>query len=670
MKGSDDGFVREYWWFYVEELASLGKSGLFQSPPTSPNLYTTQSSTDEDADRRVAKVLAEKGKWSPFGCLDRDRLEETHMAGKLEMAVSAHSGQRLWLANLERMEMTPMYWKGGSIVALRRAIWLVIPDEDSHEGIPCPVNWEAVFEPIIRDNWDWLDSRSELNNSLPLEKCVQLSGPLNGYSLQMKRGIRSMATLIPPIATPASLMKGILPASPPRPIKLLRGYPAYYGAVVTAINNPATITHPPPTSMTPEPKPLEIPPSPYDIIASIKPKPIKHVIFVVHGIGQKLADKVGYGFVASVNSLRRFVLSYSSTMNFDLEDVFILPIQWRADLDMGSGYFPQADGQSSGAVEFDSLMSAITLPSVPAIRTLATDVTMDILLYMTPRHFNRIVDACVKEIRRVHALFLKWNPDSISITKYSLIGHSLGSALVSDLIGIGLDRETVSPDALTLCTDGVTERLGFEVENFFSLGSPLSLFWLLKHIKPVACTRRDNLEESIARFETEVGVATESPPKLGFFACRQLFNLFMPYDPVAYRMEPLIVPPNERKDIINPVPVQYCKGGMTGLKIGVAESLTKTKQEMIDVVSRSLPQWFMERIGSPDMSAFTSPEAIPPTPTLCLKLLNSFNDNSRVDYCLQDSIMENSYLSSVSSHFSYWSDQDVANFLLTQLLKH
>jgi hypothetical protein len=290
---------------------------------------------------------------------------------------------------------------------------------------------------------------------------------------------------------------------------------------------------------------------------------------------------------------------------------------------------------------------------------------MDVLLYMTPRHFNRIIEACVKELRRAYALFVKWNPESARNTKISIIGHSLGSALMADILGINLEREQTSTEEVLAGLESAEGRLGFPVENFFCFGSPLPLFMMLRHVKPIACARNPDLPALITDAkESFASYQAETHPKMGFLACRQLYNLFMPYDPVAYRLEPLIVPPAERRPILEPVSVPYYKGGLKGFKIGMTESLTRTKQDVLEAMNRSLPQWFKEKIGTADAAMpIEAPE------TEAERLLKAFNYSGRLDYVLQDSVLESAYLSSVSSHFSYWSDQDVAAFLLSQLYK-
>ncbi|KAG7248803.1 hypothetical protein CRUP_028755, partial [Coryphaenoides rupestris] len=73
--------------------------------------------------------------------------------------------------------------------------------------------------------------------------------------------------------------------------------------------------------------------------------------------------------------------------------------------------------------------------------------------------------------------------------------------------------------------------LKFKVENFFCMGSPLAVFLALRGIRPgIQGTQDHILPKSI---------------------CQRLFNIFHPTDPVAYRLEPLVL-----KHYSNVAPVQ------------------------------------------------------------------------------------------------------------------
>lgn len=70
-----------------------------------------------------------------------------------------------------------------------------------------------------------------------------------------------------------------------------------------------------------------------------------------------------------------------------------------------------------------------------------------------------------------------------------------------------------------------------------------------------------------------------------------------------------------------------------------------------------------------------SPRKSPPVPLPTVnysagaKKLKMLNVTGRVDYCLQEGLLENPYLSAFSAHMQYWQDLDVAAFLIKQIYK-
>jgi hypothetical protein len=75
------------------------------------------------------------------------------------------------------------------------------------------------------------------------------------------------------------------------------------------------------------------------------------------------------------------------------------------------------------------------------------------------------------------------------------------------------------------------QKLFFEVDNFIMIGSPTGLFCALRGINPSQHAPLGSL--AAGRLDP-----TAAPGCLP--VCRRLYNVFHPYDPVAYRMEPLV----------------------------------------------------------------------------------------------------------------------------------
>jgi hypothetical protein len=178
---------------------------------------------------------------------------------------------------------------------------------------------------------------------------------------------------------------------------------------------------------------------------------------------------------------------------------------------------------------------------------------MDVLLYQSGycEHISNIV---IKECNRILQLYQKQNPSFKG--SVSLIGHSLGSAILFDILcnqpastkqNRKKDMAQESGDAAPKNTK--ENGFDFECEEFFCLGSPIALFQMLKGKTIGGFTaldprnRKNGLDVEIDLDLPAPGhgmgdnTAIISAPK-----CRDIYNIFHPSDPVSYRVEPLISP--------------------------------------------------------------------------------------------------------------------------------
>ena len=302
---------------------------------------------------------------------------------------------------------------------------------------------------------------------------------------------------------------------------------------------------------------------------------IEHLIFVTHGIGQRLGLRTeSINFVHDVNTLRKTLKAvYASSadlqaLNNEIDKlpkncrIQVLPICWRHKLD-----FPKQSLRHNrkehdlGDAEFEEddeypNLEDITVEGIPVVRNLLTDLALDILLYQSPAYKDHIARIVRQECNRIYKLFKERNPGFKG--KISMIGHSLGSAIMFDMLCHQRDHQTHvrRQSSLRRRRDEPGSQLDFEVEDFYSLGSPIALFQMLKGRTIVARHSPGGLPSetpagdiaadpfdstSLAASKmakppsfTEV---TNSSPK-----CNQLFNIFHPTDPIAYRLEPLISP--------------------------------------------------------------------------------------------------------------------------------
>lgn len=94
----------------------------------------------------------------------------------------------------------------------------------------------------------------------------------------------------------------------------------------------------------------------------------------------------------------------------------VLPIQWRKKLNLRT----------------DHGIETITQPSMPGVFKNITNLTVDLLWYFTPEFRQAIVDVLTDElnktVNKIRQFFPKFDG------KISIVGHSLGSILMWDIL--------------------------------------------------------------------------------------------------------------------------------------------------------------------------------------------------------------------------------------------
>ncbi|OGM39550.1 DDHD domain protein [Aspergillus bombycis] len=214
--------------------------------------------------------------------------------------------------------------------------------------------------------------------------------------------------------------------------------------------------------------------------------------------------------------------------------------------------------------------------------------------------------------------------------------------------------------------------------------------------------------------------------------CEQLYNIFHPSDPISYRIEPLISPamsslrpqplPSVKKSlwaasgqslsIIGSRVGQSVGSLWTNFTTGVASSLLNRSlglnaedipqpnsaiqsqpsfntdanlanrldrhPTLIDSDLETLYEGFQKIKGAPGKNA-PAPASDDATEhqgnEIRMKRLRtedakvrSLNSNGRVDYSIQEGAFDISMIASIASHLTYWADEDVNHFMLSQML--
>ncbi|KAI3931823.1 hypothetical protein MKW98_012233 [Papaver atlanticum] len=524
--------------------------------------------------------------------------------------------------------------------------------------------------------------------------------------------------------------------------------------------------------------------------------PVRHLVFMVHGIGQRLekanlVDDVG-DFRAITANLAEHHLS---AHQLDTQRVLFIPCQWRKGLKL--------DGEN--AVE------KVTLEGVRGLRFMLSATVHDVLYYMSPIYCQEIINSVSNQLNRLYLKFIKRNPGYDG--KVSIYAHSLGSVLSYDILchqenlssqfpvdfmykERGGNKESClgeidssphcrssqtprepshtlsqhsaeseqpsgkssvededrvldqgSSDALPLednslgnststgigVLDGVLENLAentsasadtteegktinmlteevltlkariaeleshhggegnkevdnegsyqsssqklpseqgnmtqnytpqikytkleFKVDTFFAVGSPLGFFLSLRNV-------RIGIGRGLEYWQD--GKIIEEMP-----ACRQMVNIFHPFDPVAYRVEPLVC-----KEYFNkrPVLIPYHKGGKR-LHIGFQE-FTEDLAHRSQVLAGHLNAFRVKVLSICSKKAVTEDSTEDDEETkersygsLMMETLTG-SENGRIDHMLQDKTFQHQYISAIGSHTNYWRDEDTALFILNHL---
>ncbi|XP_060684419.1 phospholipase DDHD1b isoform X1 [Hemiscyllium ocellatum] len=459
-----------------------------------------------------------------------------------------------------------------------------------------------------------------------------------------------------------------------------------------------------------------------------KPPLPTHIVFVVHGIGQKMDQGRIIKNTGMMREAARKVEEKHFPYATNLEYVEFLPVEWRSKLCL--------DGDT---------VESITPDKVRGLRDMLNSSAMDIMYYTSPLYRDEIVKGLQQELNRLYALFCSRNPDfEIQGGKVSIVAHSLGCVITYDIMTGWYpvrfyDKMVQEEEEMTENSMSFEERelldeilktkerlkklehqllqvkasepfrlpaLKFKVENFFCMGSPLAVFLALRGIRPQHTGNQDHiLPKSI---------------------CGRLYNIFHPTDPVAYRLEPLILkhysniaplqihwyntPVLTKYDDIRPT---YIKPAKESMSPSMPPSATTSHTEIENMPSPSSSPVIPRRnygesitslgkasimgaahigkgIGGILFARFTRSSSISEeykdepvvedrrtteahySPRLLSRnnsglLYGTVELEHRLDFELREGLVESRYWSAVTSHTSYWSSLDVALFLLSFL---
>ncbi|XP_068437096.1 phospholipase DDHD1 [Clinocottus analis] len=456
-----------------------------------------------------------------------------------------------------------------------------------------------------------------------------------------------------------------------------------------------------------------------------RPPQTTHIVFVVHGIGQKMDQG---RIIKNTGMLREGVrkMEEKHFSEHNDEHVEFLPVEWRSKLAL--------DGDT---------VDSITPDKVRGLRDLLNSSAMDIMYYNSPLYRDEITKGLTQELNRLYTLFCSRNPEFEERGgKVSVVSHSLGCVITYDIMTgwdpvrfcqqehhaveeeldlrwmsyeekhvleqLHLTRnrlQELENQLLTLEASKPPARpaLKFKVENFFCMGSPLAVFLALRGIRPGTSCHQEHI--------------------LPTFICSRLFNVFHPTDPVAYRLEPLIL---KHYSNVAPVQIHWCSAinpaHYDELRPNYLTPVKDTTSDTESIPSPSTSPVLARRhygesitnlgkasilgaasigkgIGGILFSRFSRSNSQPSVSlgldggvnaeeeeqkrtesqsayglSTLIRPTSPITDTSlelerRVDFELREGLVESRYWSAVTSHTGYWCSHDIALFLLTFIYK-
>ncbi|NXN94693.1 DDHD2 Phospholipase, partial [Rhinopomastus cyanomelas] len=203
-------------------------------------------------------------------------------------------------------------------------------------------------------------------------------------------------------------------------------------------------------------------------------------------------------------------------------------------------------------------------------------------------------------------------------------------------------------------------QLNYKPTIFFAFGSPIGMFLTVRGVKRIN-------------------------PDYSLPTCKGFFNIFHPFDPVAYRIEPMIVPDVEFEPMLLP----HHKGRKR-MHLELKEGLTRMSVDLKNNLLGSLRVAWQSFTRGPlpaveaasaegeteaEAGAEKQPDTKPEEPPVTVKEeppainVGRLNGGNRIDYVLQEKPIEsfNEYLFALQGHLCYWESEDTVLLVLKEI---
>uniref|UniRef100_A0A2K5ILZ4 DDHD domain-containing protein n=2 Tax=Colobus angolensis palliatus TaxID=336983 RepID=A0A2K5ILZ4_COLAP len=397
-----------------------------------------------------------------------------------------------------------------------------------------------------------------------------------------------------------------------------------------------------------------------------EPLQIDHLVFVVHGIGPA-CDLRFRSIVQCVNDFRSVSLNLLQTHfkkaqeNHQIGRVEFLPVNWHSPL------------HSTGVD--DSLNIVMDQGDTPTLeedlKKLQLSEFFDI--FEKEKVDKEALALCTD--RDLQEMGIPLGPRKKILNYFSTRKNSTGinRPTLLPASGANIPKEsefcsssnTRNGDYLDVGIGQVSvkyPRLIYKPEIFFAFGSPIGMFLTVRGLKRI-------------------------DPNYRFPTCKGFFNIYHPFDPVAYRIEPMVVPGVE----FEPMLIPHHKGRKR-MHLELREGLTRMSMDLKNNLLGSLRMAWKsftrapypalqvsetaeETEAEPESTSEKSSDVNTEETSVAVKEevlpinVGMLNGGQRIDYVLQEKPIEsfNEYLFALQSHLCYWESEDTVLLVLKEI---
>ncbi|GKZ36677.1 hypothetical protein AbraIFM66950_007852, partial [Aspergillus brasiliensis] len=433
-------------------------------------------------------------------------------------------------------------------------------------------------------------------------------------------------------------------------------------------------------------------------IEELRPAPTD-LVLVIHGIGQKLSERMeSFHFTHAINAFRRQI-------NVELNSepvwphvrpghggIMALPVNWRSTLSLDEANLESPAGEDPAANHYS--LDDITPQTIPAVRSLISDVMLDIPYYLS-HHKPKMIRAVVKEANRIFRLWCENNPGFQQNGRVHLLAHSLGSAMALDILS---HQPTTVPSFNFSKTEVHGDIFEFDTKNLFICGSPAGFFLLLNKGKSKIASifyviiklthhtanllpRRGRDKPGCEGDDRLRGVAGEADT-YGCLAVDNLYNIMHTTD----RKHPAFLAPNHFILTHNPAIAYHVNAAVdSGLARSLRPASIPTSAASFWQSVGSVFRWSNAPALIPSTTTVpTRPATLNKLPTnvelethdftheeIAEKRMFLLNDNGQIDYFLSGGggPLNIQYLNMLSAHSSYWTLTDFVRFVVIEVAR-